>query len=75
MTHQELFKTISEAVIEDPKLMAPALEALSMAAQNIANQHRGVRRMAKTVKYLDKLDRKLQDELDDANALMPEGLS
>lgn len=75
MTHKELFETIVDAVLEDPKLMPAALEGLSMAAQNIAAQHRGVRGMARTVKYLDKLNTKLQAELDDAHALMPEGLS
>jgi hypothetical protein len=75
MTRRELFQTLSEAVIEDPTLMPVALEALSHAAQNIAGQHRGVRRMSRTVKYLDKLSVKLQAELDDAHALMPEGLS
>lgn len=72
MTRRELFETLSEAVTQDPTLMPVALEALSAAAQNIASQHRGVRGFSKAVRYLQKLDRKLQDELDDANALMPE---
>lgn len=75
MTRRELYEKLVDAVLEDPTLMPVALEALSHAAQNIAAQHRGVRRMGKTVRYLDKLNKKLQDELDDANALMPEGLS
>lgn len=72
MTRREFFSMVSEAVIEDPTLMPAALEALSMASQNIANQHRGVRGMGPTVRFLDKLDRKLQEEMDDANAFLSE---
>ena len=72
MTRREFFSMVSEAVIEDPSLLPVALEALSMASQNIAAQHRGVRGFGPTVKFLGKLDRKLQGELDDANALFSE---
>ena len=67
---EEFFKMVSEAVIEDTSLLPVALEALAMASQNIANQHRGVKGYGKTTRFLDKLDRKLQDEIDDANALL-----
>lgn len=74
MTPREMFALVSEAVIENPQLLAPALEGLSLAAQTIAGQHRGVRGMGPTVRYLGQLDKKLQAELDSAHALMPEGL-
>jgi hypothetical protein len=72
MTRREFFSMVSEAVIEDPSLLPVALEALSMASQNVADQHRGVKGYGKMVRFLGKLDRKLQDELDDANALLSE---
>lgn len=72
MTRREFFSMVSEAVIEDPSLLPVAIEALSMASQNVADQHRGVKGFGKMVRFLGKLDRKLQDELDDANALFSE---
>lgn len=74
MTRREIFKLVSEAVIDDPTLLPAVLDGLSQAAQTIASQHRGVRGYAKSNKFLDGLDKLLQDVKDDAEALMPEAL-
>lgn len=72
MDRRKLYNLLAEEISKDPSLLGTALEGLAQAVQSLADQHRGVRGFAKMVKYLDNLDLLLQDEKDDADALMPE---
>lgn len=72
MDRRKLYELIAEEVSKDRNLLVVVLDGLTQATQSLAMQHRGVKGHAKMVRYLDRLDKTLQGEMDDAHALVSE---